>query len=65
MRRIEEIGCRLRLLVADEDGAITVDWVVLTAALVTIAIVVIGVITPGVYDASSDIASGVLESTNF
>ncbi|MEM8870556.1 MAG: hypothetical protein AAGB10_16735 [Pseudomonadota bacterium] len=65
MSRIKAIGCRLRLLVQDDDGAVTVDWVVLSAALVTIGLVMISLITPGVYDAGSDISSGVLESTNF
>lgn len=31
---------------ADEDGAVTVDWVVLTAAIVGLAIAVTGIIFP-------------------
>ncbi len=39
----------------DESGAVTVDWVVLTAALVGIALVVIGTIQAGIEEASTDI----------
>ncbi|MEM8786640.1 MAG: hypothetical protein AAGE76_00105 [Pseudomonadota bacterium] len=49
--------------VQDEDGAITVDWVVLTAAVVILGVVVIGIISGGVYQAGSDIYTGVLSST--
>ncbi len=37
----------------DEDGAVTVDWVVLTAAIVGLAIGVIGVIGAGALDKST------------
>ncbi len=39
----------------DESGAVTVDWVVLTAALVGIALVVINTIKVGINEASTDI----------
>jgi Flp pilus assembly pilin Flp len=39
----------------DESGAVTVDWVVLTAALVGIALVVINTIRGGINNASTDI----------
>ena len=39
----------------DESGAVTVDWVVLTAAIVGIAIAVITLISGGVQDASNGI----------
>ena len=39
----------------DESGAVTVDWVVLTAAIVGIAIAVITLISGGVEDASNGI----------
>lgn len=41
--------------VKDEDGAVTVDWVVLTAAIVGIGIVVLNIIRGGINDAASDI----------
>ena len=43
--------------VKDEDGAVTVDWVVLTAAIVGIGLIVLGIIRSGVYEAASDIYS--------
>ncbi len=41
----------------DESGAVTVDWVVLTAAIVGIAIAVITLISGGIKDAANDINS--------
>lgn len=46
--------CILSFL-SDETGAVTVDWVVLTAAIVGIAIAVLTVVAGGIGDASSDI----------
>ncbi|WP_112321615.1 Flp family type IVb pilin [Oceanibium sediminis] len=39
----------------DEDGAVTVDWVVLTAAIVGIGLIVLNVIRGGIIEAASDI----------
>ena len=39
----------------DESGAVTVDWVVLTAAIVGIAIAVITLISGGIQSASNGI----------
>ncbi len=39
----------------DEDGAVTVDWVVLTAAIVGLGIATLGVVRNGVQDLSGDI----------
>lgn len=39
----------------DESGAVTVDWVVLTAALVGIGLAVISTIQAGIDNASTDI----------
>ena len=49
----------------DESGAVTVDWVVLTSALVGISIAVVLLISNGVRDASDGINSGVQTSWNF
>ncbi|MHA3977708.1 hypothetical protein ACW9UR_08510 [Halovulum sp. GXIMD14794] len=46
----------------DEDGAVTVDWVVLTAALVTLGLIVMNIIRGGIYEAASDIYSSVTAS---
>jgi Flp pilus assembly pilin Flp len=39
----------------DEAGAVTVDWVVLTAAVVTLGLVVFTFISPAVSQLASDI----------
>lgn len=43
--------------IKDEDGAVTVDWVVLTAAIVGIGLIVLNIIRGGIYQAASDIYS--------
>ncbi|WGH80443.1 hypothetical protein [Jannaschia ovalis] len=40
-----------------ESGAVTVDWVVLTAALVGLGLAVMGVVSTGVQDVSGDMQS--------
>ena len=45
----------IRTFRADEDGAVTVDWVVLTAAIGFLSVTVIGY----VWDASLDTSSGI------
>ena len=42
---------------ADEDGAVTVDWVVLTAAIVGLGIAVLLAVRGGTVDMASDIGS--------
>lgn len=42
---------------ADEDGAVTVDWVVLTAAIVGLGISVIAVVSQGALDKSSGLGA--------
>ena len=39
----------------DEDGAVTVDWVVLTAAIVGLGLVVMNTIKPGITGSASTI----------
>lgn len=39
----------------EEDGAVTVDWVVLTAAIVGLGIAVYGVVSGGIQNLSQDI----------
>jgi Flp pilus assembly pilin Flp len=48
---------------ADEDGAVTVDWVVLTAAVVGLGIAAIATVQGGVEGLASSIASGVNDAT--
>ncbi len=48
----------------DEAGAVTVDWVVLTAAVVTLGLVVFTFIRPAVGNLAADIANEVDEAGN-
>jgi len=43
--------------IADEDGAVTVDWVVLTAAIVGLGIAVMTSFGPGVVSLSDKIST--------
>ena len=51
------IIAKIKTFFADEDGAVTVDWVVLTAALVGLGIAVLAAVETGLADLSGDIAS--------
>jgi Flp pilus assembly pilin Flp len=42
---------------ADEDGAVTVDWVVLTAAIVGLGIAVLTTVSGGAEDLAGDIGA--------
>ena len=46
-----------RNFLSDDSGAVTVDWVVLTAALVGLGLAVMGVVRGGVADLSGDVAT--------
>lgn len=48
----------------DESGAVTVDWVVLTAAIVILGAGVVSVISPGLTSASGHISSVIATSGN-
>jgi len=50
--------------VEDDDGAVTVDWVVLTAAIVAIGLVVLNIIRGGIYEAASDIYNALTNVQN-
>ena len=43
----------------DEDGAVTVDWVVLTAAIVGLGLIVMAAIRPAISDLSQNIADNI------
>ena len=47
----------LKNFILAEDGAVTVDWVVLPAALVGLGLAVLAVVSGGVENLSEDIAS--------
>ncbi len=62
--RMFDVAHRIRKRLAeDEHGAVTVDWVVLTAVIVTIGLVAVSVIRGGVYATASDIYTNVRSST--
>ncbi|MCB6179671.1 hypothetical protein LHP98_16230 [Rhodobacter sp. Har01] len=46
----------------DEDGAVTVDWVVLTAAVVGLGLIVMGAIRPAIVGLSGSIATEIDEA---
>ena len=48
----------------DESGAVTVDWVVLTAAVVGLGLIVINAITPEIQNAGSVIAADLAEAVS-
>lgn len=55
------ITCRCSRFVRDEDGAVTVDWVVLTAAILMIGMFTAFVVTaniPGIANKMSEVVSG-------
>ena len=47
----------LKSFIQSEAGAVTVDWVVLTAGLVGLSLAVMGVLSTGVQQAAMSIAS--------
>lgn len=51
----------LETFLKHEDGAVTVDWVVLTAAVVALGLAAQAVITAGVGDLSGDISNQLAE----
>ncbi len=46
---------RVFCIAKDEDGAVTVDWVVLTAAIVVVGAGVISIVSPGLTSGSETI----------
>jgi Flp pilus assembly pilin Flp len=46
----------------EEDGAVTVDWVVLTAVIVGVAIGMFPIISDGLFSLSSDISAGLISA---
>lgn len=49
---------------ADDDGAVTVDWVVLTAGIVLLGVMVLAGIRIALDTASSDIAVSILSANS-
>ncbi|MBM2577803.1 hypothetical protein JQC91_15965 [Jannaschia sp. Os4] len=53
----------IKNFIASESGAVTVDWVVLTAALVGLGLAVMGVVSTGVQSASNQIGGALSSDT--
>jgi hypothetical protein len=51
------IKARLVQFVADEDGAVTVDWLALTAAVVGVGLLGVNIVGRGTADASAEITA--------
>ena len=54
-----EMKKRLEQFLKDEDGAATVDWVVLTAAVVGLGVAAVDTVEEGINALASDIATAV------
>lgn len=61
---VPTIATRLRGFCQDQGGAVTVDWVVLTAAVVGITIMLFTILTPAIFsEAGTVIADGITQAT--
>jgi len=52
----------LNAFVKDEDGAVTVDWVVLTAAIVGISVALMAIISTALDEAGDEIALAITQA---
>ncbi len=52
----------LKNFINDEAGAVTVDWVVLTAALVGLGLAVMGVVAGGIGNVAADINEDLMQA---
>ena len=53
----------IKRFVSDESGAVTVDWVVLTAAIVGLGVAVIGTISGGALDQANGLGANLAART--
>jgi len=53
----------LQTFLSDDSGAVTVDWVVLTAAIVGLGLAVMSVVSGGVANLSSEIEGQLTDQT--
>jgi len=49
--------CSIKGFFADQDGAVTVDWVVLTAAIVGLGVAVISTVSNGALDQAAGLGA--------
>ncbi|WP_434613220.1 Flp family type IVb pilin [Tabrizicola sp. M-4] len=48
----------------DESGAVTVDWVVLTGAIVGLGIIIAQTMTPAITEAAGNVATDVIDNSD-
>jgi Flp pilus assembly pilin Flp len=53
----------LKRLLRDEDGAVTVDWVLLTALMVSLALAALTTVRTGTQDLSGDLGDKMVNYT--
>jgi len=58
-----KLFANIKTFAADESGAVTVDWVVLTAAIVGLGIAVVTSVRTGVNDLAGDINTSLAGAT--
>jgi hypothetical protein len=58
-----KLFANIKTFAADESGAVTVDWVVLTAAIVGLGIAVIASVRTGTTDLATDIQTSLTNAT--
>lgn len=58
-----KLFANIKNFAADESGAVTVDWVVLTAAIVGLGIAVIASVSDGVGDLAEAISDSLSDAT--
>lgn len=63
MKRLAQIPALLRRLLQQEDGAITVDWIVLTASIAMLGLAVGFTVSSSVPELASDISTYVEQQT--
>ena len=61
---LERIIGRLRFFLRSNDGLVTLEWVVIAAAVIIIGVAVIIILKPSVDVAASSVGSNILSSVN-
>ena len=64
MRNLVDVRPRIWRSLKKEDGTVTVDFVVLTAALATLGLVVFSVVETGLVEVSSEISNDLTRTWN-
>lgn len=55
---------RIKEFVCNEDGAVTVDWIVLTAAIVSMGLIIIASVEGGVSTAADSVSKDIVDKTS-